>query len=142
MPREIQIIKKEEAYSYDELAFLEEKLLPGVADKNLQTALSEKFKNLMASLQNQKSSMAIFFMPKTSFNIFALIQGDNSICQISKEEIQALYKAFDFIAEKDLEPIHAHLQKKIKVLKDYLQAGNEVSPLPIQADNFSSMEIL
>ncbi len=142
MPHEIQIIKKEEAYSYDELAFLEEKLLPGVADKKLQTALSEKIKSLMASLQNQKSSMAIFFMPKTSFNIFALIQGDNSVCQITKEEIQALYKAFDFIAGKNLGPIHAHLQKKIKVLKDYLEAGNEVSPVPIQADNFSSMKIL
>ncbi len=142
MPHEIKIIKKEEAYSYDELAFLEEKLLPQLADKNLQNPLAEKIKSLMASLQNQKSSMAIFFMPKTSFNIFALIQGDNSVCQITKEEIQALYKAFDFIAGKNPQPIHAHLQKKIKVLKDYLEAGNEVSPVPIQADNFSSMEIL
>ncbi len=142
MPHQIQIIKKEEAYSYDELAFLEEKLLPQLADKKLQTALSDKIKSLMASLQNQKSSMAIFFMPKTSFNIFALIQGDNSVCQIHKEEIQALYKVFDFIAGKNPQPIHDHLQKKIKVLKDYLEAGNEVSPVPIQADNFSSMEIL
>lgn len=72
----------------------------------------------MESLQNQKFSMAIFFMPKTCFKIFALIQGDNSVCQITKEEIQTLYKAFDFIA------------------------GNEVCSLPIQEDNFSGMEIL
>ena len=142
MLREIQIIKKEEVYTYDELAFLEERFLPLLADKNLMAPLAEKIKSLMANLENQKASMAIFFMPKTSFNILALIQGDDFVCRVTKEEIQALYKTFDFIEQKERKPIHIHLQKKIKVLKDYLEEGNEVSPVTIHADDFSSMEIL
>ena len=139
MKREIKIIKKEEAYTYDELDFLEEELLPLVADENQKSALAEIIGSLKASLENQKTSMAIFFMPQNTFNIFSLIQGDNSICKIQKENIEALYKTFDLIDDIDSQPFYRHLQKKLGVLNEYLQEGNAVSPTAITADNFSTL---
>ena len=139
MKREIKIIKKEEAYTYDELDFLEEELLPLVADENQKSALAEIIGSLKASLENQKTSMAIFFMPQNTFNIFSLIQGDNSICKIQKENIEALYKTFDLIDDIDSQPVYRHLQKKLGVLNEYLQEGNAVSPTAITADNFSTL---
>ena len=62
MAREISIIKKEEAYTYDELDFLEEKLLPLVADQTQKAAAALVLSSLKACLENQKTSVAIFFM--------------------------------------------------------------------------------
>lgn len=140
MMKEISIIKKDEAYTYDELAFIEERLLPLVTDEQKE-ATGEILLSLKASLENQKTSAAVFFMPKNTFNIFSLIQGDNSICKITKENIEALYKAFDFITDCENQPIFNHLKKKLKVLNEYLQQGNAVTPTVIAADNFSLMEI-
>ena len=139
MNTELTIINKEEAYTYDELIFLEEKLLPLVADEAQKSALSKIFGSLKASLENHKTSMAVFFMPQNTFNIFSLIQGDNSICKITKENITALYRAFDLIADCS-NPVYSHLQKKTKTLCDYLEQGNEVIPTAITADNFSKLE--
>ena len=141
MSKKILIIKKEEAYSYDELAWLEEKLLPMVADKNQKAALAQILSSLKAGLENQKASMALFFMPQSTFNIFSLIQGDNSICKIEKENIAALFAAFALLKDLAGEEIYFHLQKKIKTLNEYLQQGNQVTPTVIQADNFSTIEI-
>lgn len=140
MMKEISIIKKDEAYTYDELAFIEERLLPLVTDEQKE-ATGEILLSLKASLENQKTSAAVFFMPENTFNIFSLIQGDNSICKITKENIEALYKAFDFITDCENQPIFNHLKKKLKVLNEYLQQGNSVTPTVIPADNFSVMEI-
>ena len=140
MMKEISIIKKDEAYTYDEFAFIEERLLPLVTDEQKE-ATGEILLSLKASLENQKTSAAVFFMPKNTFNIFSLIQGDNSICKISKENIEALYKAFDFITDCENQPIFNHLKKKLKVLNEYLQQGNAVTPTVIAADNFSMIEI-
>ena len=140
MMKEISIIKKDEAYTYDELAFIEERLLPLVTDE-LKEATGEILLSLKASLENQKTSAAVFFMPKNTFNIFSLIQGDNSICKISKENIEALCKAFDLADDLASKPIFSHLKKKLQVLNEYLQQGNEVTPTIIAADNFSLMEI-
>ena len=137
MTREISIIKKEEAYTFDELALLEEKLLPLVVAEQ-KTEIGEVLKSLKASLENQKASMAIFFMPQNTFNIFSLIQGDNSICKITKENVQALYNAFDLFDEAE-QPVYSHLQKKLKVLKEYLEQGNAVTPTAITADNFTTV---
>ena len=139
MAREISIIKKEEAYSYDELDLIEEKLLPLVSDQVQKDALTEILGSLKASLENQKTSMAIFFMPKNTFNIFSLIQGDNSICKIQKENIEALYNTFDLIDAWESQLIYKHLQKKLHTLNEYLQQGNEVTPTPIAADSFSTL---
>ena len=136
--KEISIIKKDEAYTYDELAFIEESLLPLVTDEQKETA-EKILLSLKASLENQKTSAAVFFMPEKAFDIFSLIQGDNSICKITKENIEALCKAFNLAYDLAGKPIFNHLKKKLQVLNDYLQQGNAVSPTVIAADNFSVM---
>ena len=141
MSREISIINKEEAYTYDELDFLEEKLLPLVADNGQKLAVGQLLSSLKTSLENQKASMVIFFMPQNTFNIFSLIQGDNSICKITKENIEALYKTFNLADDYDNQPIYDHLKAKLHTLNEYLQQGNEVSPTVITADNFSTTKI-
>ena len=138
--KEISIIKKDEAYTYDELAFIEERLLPLVTDEQKE-ATGEILLSLKASLENQKTSAAVFFMPENTFNIFSLIQGDNSICKITKENIEALCKAFDLLDDLAGKPIFSHLKKKLQVLNEYLQQGNAVTPTVIAADNFSVLEI-
>ena len=67
-----------------------------------------------------------------------MIQGDNSICKIQKENIEALYKAFDLFDEAE-QPVYAHLHQKLKVLKEYLENGNAVTPTAITADNFTKV---
>ena len=141
MTREISIIKKDEAYTYDEVSFLEEKLLQFVVDEKQKSTAGEMLRALKLSLENQKNSSAVFFMPQNTFNIFSLIQGDNSICKITKENIEALYNTFDFIDDCDNKSIYKHLYKKVQTLNEYLQQGNAVTPTVIAADNFSVMEI-
>lgn len=141
MVREISIINKEEAYTYDELELIEEKLLPLVADEAQKVAAAQILNSLKRSLENQKASMAIFFMPQNTFNIFSLIQGDNSICKITKENIEALYNAFALIDNWDSQLLYCHLHKKLQVLNDYLEQGNAVTPTAITADNFTILKI-
>ena len=141
MAREISIINKEEAYTYDELELIEEKLLPLVADEAQKVAAAQVLNSLKRSLENQKASMAIFFMPQNTFNIFSLIQGDNSICKITKENIEALYNAFALIDDWKSQPLFCHLHKKLKLLNDYLEQGNAVTPTAITADNFTILKI-
>ena len=138
--KEISIIKKDEAYTYDELAFIEEKILP-LVDDGQTSVVAAVLSSLKASLENQKTSSAVFFMPQNTFNIFSLIQGDNSICKITKENIEALYKTFNLIDDWTSQPILKHLQKKLQVLNDYLQQGNAVTPTVIAADNFNAIII-
>lgn len=141
MKKEILVIKKEEAYTYDELDFLEENLLPLVKDEAQKVTIAKFLSSLKLSLENQKMSSAVFFMPQNTFNIFSLIQGDNSICKINKEDIEALYKVFDLPDEWSGQPVYEHLQKKLKILNEYLRQGNSVTPTVIAADNFSVMKI-
>ena len=141
MTREISIITKEEAYTYDELNLIEEKLLPLVKDEKEREAVGGLLRSLKESLENQKTSSAVFFMPQNTFNIFSLIQGDNSICKITKENIEALCKVFDLTGIQAEKPVYKHLQKKLETLNEYLQQGNSVSPTVIAADNFSVIEI-
>ena len=141
MARKISILKKEEAYTYDEVAFLEEKLLPLVSDKGQKSSAGEVLRALKKSLENQKNSAAIFFMPQNTFDIFSLIQGDNSICKITRENIEALCKVFDLAGNQANQPVYRHIQKKVQTLNEYLQQGNAVTPTVISADNFSVMEI-
>ena len=141
MKKELSIINKEEAYTYDELDFLEEKLLPLITDDGQKQATGKLLRILKASLENQKTSSAVFFMPQNTFNIFSLIQGDNSICQITKENIEALCKAFVLIDDFAGQAIYCHLHKKLQTLKEYLEQGNAVTPTVITADNFTSLQI-
>lgn len=141
MARKISIIKKEEAYTYDELNLIEEKVLPLVTDEGQKSAAGEVLRALKKSLENQKNSAAIFFMPQNTFDIFSLIQGDNSICKITRENIEALCKVFDLAGNQANQPVYRHIQKKVQTLNEYLQQGNAVTPTVISADNFSVMEI-
>ncbi|MCR5284041.1 MAG: hypothetical protein K6D95_00430 [Treponema sp.] len=141
MAREISIIKKEEAYTYDELNLIEEKLLPLVTDEGQKISAGEVLRALKESLENQKNSSAVFFMPQNTFNIFSLIQGDNSICKINKENIEALCKVVALLDDIEGQEIYKHIQKKLDTLNEYLQQGNMVTPTVIAADNFSVMEI-
>ena len=141
MTREISIIKKEEAYTYDELNLIEEKLLPLVKDEEQKRAAGDVLCSLKESLENQKTSAAVFFMPQNTFNIFSLIQGDNSICKITRENIEALCKVVALSDDSEGQTIYKHLQKKLETLNEYLQQGNMVTPTVIAADNFSVMEI-
>jgi hypothetical protein len=141
MTREISIIKKEEAYTYDELNLIEEKLLPLVKDEEQKRATGDVLCSLKESLENQKTFSAVFFMPQNTFNIFSLIQGDNSICKITKENIEALCKVFDLADIQAEKPVYKHLRKKLETLNEYLQQGNAVRPTIITADNFSLMEL-
>ena len=140
MNREITIINKEEAYTYDELDLIEEKLLP-LVNEGLKVDVGQVLSVLKLSLENQKTSSAIFFMPQNTFNIFSLIQGDNAICKITKENIEALYFTFDLINDQGSQPIYKHLQKKLRTLYEYLEQGNAVTPTAITADNFTILQI-
>ena len=137
MDKKISIIDKEEAYSYDEISFLEENILPFVAETQ-KTSLSGLLKE---SIVNHQDSMAVFFMPQETFEVFAMLQGDNSICNIHNEDIAALCLAFNSVNDSARNDLYNHLQKKVKILNDYLQQGHNVMPTAIQADNFSVMEI-
>lgn len=140
MAREISIIKKEEAYTYDEVNFLEEKFLPFVKDEEQKRAAGDVLCSLKKSLENQKKSSVVFFMPQNTFNIFSLIQGDNSICKVTGENIEALCKVFALHDDSEGQAIYKHLQKKLETLNEYLQQGNAVTPTVIAADNFSTIE--
>ena len=72
--KEISIIKKDEAYTYDELAFLEEELLPLLTDEKQSRAAGELLSSLKTSLENQRTTSAVFFMPQNTFNIFSSIE--------------------------------------------------------------------
>ena len=51
-----------------------------------------------------------------------------------------MYNAFDLFDEAE-QPVYAHLHQKLKVLKEYLEQGNAVTPTAITADSFSKMTI-
>lgn len=140
MKKEIMIINKDEAYSYDEISYLEKSILPLVTE-NQKASLSAVLKNLKDSVENHQDSMAVFFMPQETFEVFAMLQGDNSICRLHNEDIAALCLAFDSVEAKARDALYNHLQKKIKTLNDYLQQGKRVMPTAIQADNFSLLEL-
>jgi len=136
MSRNINICKKDEAYTFDEIAFIKE----GIASAEL----IEKLQSLLNAIGKDTSSKAIFFMPLQSFNIFAMLQGDNSICEISADDVTQILKEFSE-SEKEVVKVNKTfadlLLKKLRVLVDYLNAGNGAKPVCIQADNFSQIEI-
>ena len=60
MARKISIIKKEEAYTYDELNLIEEKVLPLVTDEGQKSAAGEVLRALKKSLENQIDGIGLF----------------------------------------------------------------------------------
>lgn len=122
MVENYSILRKTEAYSFDELCFLEK--------------ICKKFQSLKESIEKSKESMAVFFMPQSTYDIFAAFQGNNAICQIAREDIESAIKGLNVLEKSKMS---FHLEKKLNVLLDFLNEGNEVQPVAIQADNFESL---
>ena len=140
---EVFICKKYEAYSYDELALLGEALASfggGAGDKACAEALknlNDKIEALKAALLNNKEGSAVFFMPKTSFDIFFILQAQKPLCNIEKEDMELLHSALNSC---DLdEKLKVHLNGKIESLKKFLENGNQVNPVPITVDSMEKM---
>lgn len=129
----LKIMPKPEAWAYDELDFLSSLQPP--------SPLQEKLLALKDALSQDKTQKAVFFMPKNTFDIFSLFQGDNQICEVILEDACAL---LDFIQE-DGNPVPqaaaAHFCEKLTTLKNYLEAGNSVKPVVISVNDFSELYI-
>ena len=120
---ELYISEKEEAYTYDEILFIK--------DCNDKKHLEKKLELLAKAVKDNKKTSAIFFMPKASYEISSLFQGDILICEIEKSDTQNL---LDSLKWKEASFIQRHVFGKLKTLLEYLQEGNSVYPVVIQAD--------
>jgi len=120
---ELYISEKEEVYTYDEILFIK--------NCNNEERLEEKLELLAKAVKDNKKTSAIFFMPKASYEISSLFQGDILICEIEKSDIQNL---LDSLKCKEASFIQRHIFGKLKTLLEYLQEGNSVYPVVIQAD--------
>lgn len=123
MQAEVYISEKEEVYTYDEILFIK--------NCNNEERLEKKLELLENAVKDNKKTSAIFFMPKSSYEISSLFQGDILICEIDKSDIQNF---FDFLKCKETSFIQRHIFGKLKTLLEYLQEGNSVYPVVIQAD--------
>lgn len=123
MQEELYISEKEEVYTYDEILFIK--------NCNNEERLEKKLELLAKAVKDNKKTSAIFFMPKASYEISSLFQGDILICEIDKSDIQNF---FDFLKCKETSFIQRHIFGKLKTLLEYLQEGNSVYPVVIQAD--------
>lgn len=123
MQAEVYISEKEEAYTYDEILFIK--------NCNDEERLKKKLEHLAKAVKDNKKTSAIFFMPKASYEISSLFQDDILICEIEKSDIQNF---FDSLKCKEASFIQRHIFGKLKTLLEYLQEGNSVYPVVIQAD--------
>lgn len=141
MNQEIFLMMKDEAYTYDELSFLAEKVLPFVEELNDRKELEDKLTAFTDSLKAGRDKTALFFMPEASFQMFSLLTGDNSISCININDIKEILTALNLVKDSSLEFMKNHLSKKMEVLYKYLEEGNGVKPVPIQADNLERKRI-
>jgi hypothetical protein len=141
MNQEIFLMMKDEAYTYDELSFLAEKVLPFVEELNDRKELEDKLTAFTDSLKDKRDRIALFFMPEASFQMFSLLTGDNSISCININDIKEILTALNLVKDSSLEFMKNHLSKKLEVLYKYLEEGNGVKPVPIQADNLERKRI-
>lgn len=138
---EINVQKKEEAYSFDELCFIEKSIENTASDKS---DLVKKIHMLSSAIKEDAESKAVFFMPKTTFDIFSMIQGNNSITEINAEEIKICLESVSGYCNQEKsadysEVLKNHIVKKLRVLNDFLQTGNLVKPVTIQVSEFCKM---
>ena len=73
--------------------------------------------------------------------MFSLLTGDNSISCININDIKEILTALNLVKDSSLEFMKNHLSKKLEVLYKYLEEGNGVKPVPIQADNLERKRI-
>ena len=120
----MNLSRKDEAYTFDELEFLKNL----TSDSALKTKLAE-----LENAITQKDKMAIFFMPQQSFNIFSVFSQNNSLCEINSSDLETLLKSVEADKKSD-ENTKNHFLKKITALKNFLESGNKVSAVAIQMD--------
>lgn len=135
MMETITAIRKPEVYSYDEICFLSHVLKCSSKD-NVVAKLELMAEKLVAD----KDRSAVFFMPKSTFDIFSVFQGDNSICEFDLDDVSVLVDGFGMYGKEFPAIIIQHLEKKISVLKDFLASGNLVVPVVSQASEFFVLE--
>lgn len=76
-------------------------------------------------------------MPKETYDISSIFQGNISICKIDESDIQNF---FDSLNKKETPLVLRHISGKLKTLLEYLQEGNSVYPVVIQADCLKKIE--
>lgn len=133
----MKTITKDELYTFDELVLIKQSL-----EKENQKSgnFADELKILgllMEGTGNNPEKTAVFFMPLQTFNIFAMIQGDNSLCSIKTENLEKIFSVFQK-NEKQLlnatEDEKSLICKKLKVLLEFLRSGNEVKPVITPVD--------
>ncbi|MCR5494371.1 MAG: hypothetical protein K6F15_01935 [Treponema sp.] len=119
---EIYITEKEELYTFDELSLIKE-----AAPEDIQ----EKLSLMLDALASFKSSKALFFMPKATYDLMSLFQANKSICDISADDIRLICKG----------SVNEKLSHKLKILLQFVEDGNAVLPVVIEADNLKKIQI-
>lgn len=137
MDNAVRILKKPEIYSFDELNGIKE----FCAARNVSEQTIDALNKMMESIQTEKDSKAVFFMPENTFAIFSLIQGDNSICEITLKNVEEMISALENELSENKNAFRNHLAAKLNVLRDFLKAGNAAKPVPSQADCFETIQV-
>ena len=136
MDTETFIAEKVEIYTFDELSFLKE------CEKSPFSVLEK----LIQALKDEKEKCVVFFMPESSFKIFSVFQGDNSITSFSLQDASNLLTNVQSFSEKNplQEKLKAHMEKKLSALYDFMQKGNGLVPVKIETDSesFKSLNLI
>lgn len=126
------ISNKDELYTFDELnyvfGFIEN---PFPADK---VFVAQKIQILLQSLQGNKEGLAIFFMPKSTFDVFSMFGSNSVSCEIELEDVKKMIELISDCKNQE-EEFNQHVLKKLLVLKEFLQQGNKVYPVASASDN-------
>lgn len=128
MTSSVYICQKPEAYTWHELSFLQE----SVTSQDLKS----KLQNLMDLLKEKTDSSAIFFMPKTSFDIFSFFQAQQNTPQFSNQDFAQIYSQVSLVHQSNPTKMSAHMEQKTKVLADF---QNQVNPVQIPMDILSTL---
>lgn len=137
MKEQFLLSKKKETYSFDELCFLEE-CMKNFSEKDEGFGQSQaRLECMKNSVESKPQGMAVFFMPKNMFDMFALVQGDNSVCDFDLCDVENFVQAvekYECSGEEKLSKIKSHVLEKVKVLLDFIRQGNGVKPVAIEVD--------
>lgn len=129
-------LKKPEVYSHDEIKFLKNCVDSQAEKADEYKALQEKLYEMEKAICANRTDTAIFFMPQTTYDIFSIFQGQNSICNFLKEDAQLLMEALSAANQEENRKYVEHVLQKVKILNDFLSAGNSVQPVPSAASEF------
>ncbi len=145
------ISNKDELYTFDELNFLQKAISDYKND-----SLSQKIQKLADSLKQNPKTQAIFFMPRQSYEIFAIFQNSAAVCEFSASDADLLAKKIrsfvknpeeflkitniDCKNPKNAVPFAKNIYEKLTALKNFLSESNQVFPVVTTADNLSEIQ--